>query len=268
MNTRSKFAVPSLAAASLLLLTSCGDDVEDVPEFSEIEENIITSMESAESVSITMSAGIGGGVPVDMPFAGPDGEMMTFEGAIDGSSMALSIGASEEPMMIVLDEEVLMNLNFIFTMMEQEIGIQFTDNEDAMFGVPEDLRNSWIDLSEEMAGEQEEMNLSVFFEEMRSAWEDSSADGEASGPTGGVYEERDGEDVWVYKSADENEDVEIVVEADRDQPRILSITADDGVMTFSNWDDVDLPERPDEDQIRTEQEMERMLEEVFGGMMF
>lgn len=223
-----------------------------------------------------------------------------FSGSLQESATSLKIG-DEEFMRIFGSDGVYMSSDAIFGILGAASSELSSEEQEVLDEISGEVSGTWIDFSEEMQGDEdlEEMDLSVMLTEFRDGWdegssddgdeedsdsedsdsedadsdegdaEESSSDDSESGDSGsgisvdefkdaeGSLDERDGVDVWVYAEGDD----ELVVEADHDSPRMLS--ADDGEVsvTFSDWDETDAPEKPEDSDLLTEED----LNEIAGG---
>lgn len=88
--------------------------------------------------------------------------------------------------------------------------------------------------------------------------EDSLADLDAEG-TEGTHE---GEDVWIY----ETDDIELIVLAEEDEPLMLSldigIEGIESSVLFSEWNESESPEEPEEDEVYTAEEALDLVEQL------
>lgn len=274
--TKKTIGVLSIGALSFGL-ASCGDTAADEPvALADIEEAMWDSMEASDSVTVTVdlpamdeeTSEAQSAAMVEM--FGADFEQMSVYGAMDSSATAVSMGVAEsgEEVMRVFGETVYMSVDFLLAnagaqMDLMEIGEEEGEESDSTLG---DLRaeydGKWLDMPFEAAGAEGQTPADLIAD-LRAGWE---ADGEgeddepvsgpmdkANLPQEGQPEERDGVDVWVFAS--EDNDVELVVEADMDAPRILS--ASDGAvgMSFTEWDTSGLPEEPAAEDVADENEV-------------
>ncbi|WP_261624380.1 hypothetical protein [Nesterenkonia marinintestina] len=231
-----------LLGVAALALTACG---ESTPEFSEIEEDMWSAMDEAESVTLD-GGGLIGESALDESDAEAalgdlgleEGDEVTADirGAVDGSAVAMTItmGDSMEIDAVQVDETAYTEATIITDAMEtgtQDMaGMEF-DTE----ALASELDGRWFEAPS--SGEPFEIRDS--FEEIRSDLEDRTDDLE------GTNEDRDGVEAHVYSNGEEGDDeVEIVVAADEEEPYMLSVTYDGSSANFSDWNDTELPEAP------------------------
>ncbi|WP_150462104.1 hypothetical protein [Nesterenkonia ebinurensis] len=126
---------------------------------------------------------------------------------------------------------------------------------------------TWIDMTLSFGGEIEtpEQFIEDFRSEMlASAGVDSLADLEIQGEA----DNRDGQEVWVYREEDGEEYVEFVVLADEDSPLLHTISMDaEGIqmdISFTDWNESeDLAEdEPEEDETITDEELNSIGESL------
>lgn len=138
---------------------------------------------------------------------------------------------------------------------------------------PDELREelesqgSWVDVTTTLGGQIEtpQQYVENFRTEMlASAGMDSLAD---SGITG-ESENRDGEDVWVYREEVDDEFIEFVITADEEEPLLSEISMDsEGVeisIRFSDWNESEdiAEDEPAEEDVITEDELESIAQDL------
>lgn len=275
------------ASVSLIALTGCGitfggagegegepeanessESVEDVPALSDIADVMWDSMRDAGTV--TLSADVN-------DLLGEDAQnVQLFEEMSDGGASEIQFyGSLKETAtgMRIGDQELMRNFgddgtyvsgDAIFNLLgNQNLGL--TSAEQQQFDeIAAEFSDTWVDYSSEMQsdGSSDEMDLGVLFDELQQSWEGEDADVETPVDRDeisdeGTYEARDGQDVWVYTGNEEGQ--ELVIEADHDAPKFVSVSEEGNVMSFTDWGATEAPEQPDESQIMTEQEMEQQL---------
>lgn len=127
--------------------------------------------------------------------------------------------------------------------------------------IAEAFDRDWIDHSDfeimmnytaEQHIEEIRDNLSLVIQE------DSLADLDAEGSEG----THEGEDVWIY----ETDDIELIVLADEDEPLMLSldigIEGIESSVLFSEWNESESPEEPEEDEVYTAEEALDLVEQL------
>lgn len=262
-----KAAFISVPALSIFALSACGDDVENPPNLSDIEDSMWDSMEDSDSVIITTDlSALDESGDMEMFFGGEDGSSeISIYGDADGSATGVAFG-DEDTMLLFGDEEQVDEAylagSFMIEITEMFMGMGEVGDDEA--NTMEEMENAvegmWLDLSDDLSG-AEEITVREGILQSRDAWfGEATHEGFLSADDvsdDGVHEERDGEDVWVYAEGD----YELVVEADSDAPRIVSMTADGVTSTFSDWDETEAPERPSDDDILTEQEFQDQMTE-------
>lgn len=266
------------ASASLLALTGCagllGPNVEDAPALSEIDELMWQSME--ESGSVTIVADMEDFAETEPESAamfeqmfGDEGTEMKFYGELDGSATAMSIG-DNDLMRVFGDDEAYLSADAIFNMFEgQNMGLT-AQQEEELNKITEEFSGTWMDYSSELQASSEEDSFDVgsLFTQLQDSWEDGEAS--ESSPIErdqisdeGTHEVRDDTDVWVYTGNEEGQ--ELVLEANHEAPKILEISDGDVSMAFTAWGETEAPQRPEESQIATQEDMEQQMAESMTG---
>lgn len=259
----NRIAPLSVVSVSALAITACGDSVENPPELSEIEESMWDAMEASESVTMTVDFE---GLPDDAAgldeirqIYGEDVTTASIYGEIGSGATAMSFG--DDPMLLVFDDEAYMSTDVMLLAMDQVAdgpgGEEVADEFDQLRA---ELDGAWLDFSDDLGPDDDAMSLTTILSEAREGWfegddDDAPFDREELSQEG-VYEERDGEDVWVY--TDEG-DAELVVTADAENPRMISTTADGVTMTLSDWDATEAPQPPASEEIIDEDELAEQM---------
>ncbi|MBO0594986.1 hypothetical protein I2485_08235 [Nesterenkonia sp. E16_7] len=148
---------------------------------------------------------------------------------------------------------------------------EYAANQVDIQGVtPEDFREAlepegeWVDMTS-LANQLE--TPALFIENLRSSIltsagvEDLSA-WEADAAT----DTHEGEDVWVYSSENDGATVEFIVLADEQEPLLMEIRSESAgeetVVTFSDWNEVAEPERPEDDVVIGEDEFQGIADSL------
>lgn len=281
--TRNVLALGTSVA--LIALTGCGitfggegegegepnessQSVEDVPALSDIADVMWDSMR--DTGTVTLSADV-------HDLLGEDAQnVQLFEEMSDGGASEIQFyGSLKETAtgMRIGDQELMRNFgddgtyvsgDAIFNLLgNQNLGLSSAEQQQ-FDEIAAEFSDTWVDYSSEMQsdGSSDEMDLGVLFDELQQSWEGEDADVETPVDRDeisdeGTYEARDGQDVWVYTGNEEGQ--ELVIEADHDAPKFVSVSEEGNVMSFTDWGSTEAPEKPDESQIMTEQEMEQQL---------
>lgn len=246
-------------------LTACGGGT---PEFSEIEEDVWTAMEEADSVTIDGGALIGQAAleeaesdPVfsDVGLDEGDEVTATVQGAVDGSAIEMDISMGEEMQVqaVQVDGSTYMDATIVTDAMALSAGDLAGDELDAEALAEEmaaELEGQWVE-SPGNGG----LTMKDPFDGIRDVLGDRTQD------LDGSTQERDGVEAHVYTNGEEGDDeVEIVVSADEEEPYLLSATYDGGTVTFSDWNETQLPEAPSESV--TEVELQQLfMEHIMMG---
>lgn len=255
------------------------------PALEEIHEDIFASMQDAENVTMVTE---GNAVDADLDdFAEEFGDdeddvdlehiSVTVSGAVDGSATEAQFDVAGQNMTLLQnDEGFFMDGQATAFFLEQGAPEEFRDAID-MEGVYEDLADSWVDMSGGINESDWDFAIDEILSNMEEEFQD--ADDDSIFPWSddefpeGEAEERDGEDVWVYAGEEEGE---MVLAADEDDPRILAVDGEneDGepvMVTFRDWDEAEYEEGLPDGEVITEADFEEILldnadEELFGRM--
>lgn len=267
MTQNSRIFLPVAAGLSLVALSACGGSAADEPAaLSELDDQLWQNMQAAESVTITMESETTDQAvdDADEMFEGMFGafdETMQIYGDIDGASLAIAL--ADEDIMLVFDQtEGYLAAGALFKIFGSEDPPDgFSDSD--VNAATEEFADTWLDYSAELENEQDEVSIRTLLDELQDQWVDGDT---ADIPLTrddlsdeGIRETHEDQDVWVYEGSADGQ--ELVVEADSDAPKIVSITDGDHIVTFSDWDQTDSPERPaDADVIDEEEFQERLME--------
>ena len=268
MNNISRKLLTITTAGSLVALTACGGSgVEDPPALSDIDDLMWETVQEQESVTISADMSqlmdtMDDGSNMFGGMFGPDGDSVKIYGDLDGTSMAVALG--EDDLMRVFGQDAAyLSGDAIFSI----FGGEGLTEQEVFEEIREELAGTWIDFSSEL-GDDEDLNIESLLSELQDSW----AEGDDSGETPitrdeisdeGIHEVRDEQDVWVYEGAEDGQ--ELVLEANHDAPIIVAISDGDNTMTFSDWNETESPERPEESQIIDEDEFEQRMMEIMLG---
>lgn len=253
-----------IATAGLLVLTGCGD--EDPPPLEDLAEDILESVEQAESFTVLSdgdwdAAFASDPMLDDMDVDEDDQEVLVhFTDGGDRVFMQAHVLDVEWDMLFLRSEGVAyMPVSAFVDLME--LGAEAEGDDINSFidaeGFREEAGDRWLIIEDIPESEMEELEIDGLlneygFDDAPSLAEQYSSEGE--------LQERDGTSVWVYDGEDE---AELVVLADADAPYFveLSYYDDDAHVTerYSNWNEAPETEEPSEDDIMTEQELEELL---------
>ena len=289
MTPRMMRPAVTLTALSALALTSCsgggggGGDEEEEPQgppaLSDIDTAMWDAMESADSVTVEGDMSEVSDTEDLEEFLGASGTM-SVSGAMDGSYTVIS--GDGEPLMMMVGDETFIDGAITASLAAAPMG----DAVD-MDQLEEDLEGKWLDMTSEM-GSGDDMNMGEMIADGRESWEEgeddepdaeepdgeeassdetssdeATADGQSDGPFGrsaldeeGTEEERNGESVWVYSDDEGNE---LAIRADEDAPYAVEVTNDGTTARFTEWNEVEEPQRPAEDDVLDQQDLESLL---------
>lgn len=227
------------------------DEDGDPPQIEEIADDIWNTMENSESAVMEATRPLdpeeleGLAEPEDVDDDATLRER--YSGQADGSALTvLREAEGAEAEYITFDGETyLRGEHELEAFLDQYPG-EFEEAE-----LRQEFEGKWVEYTDFFPeGFSITEQLAVF----RESFEEFGGFGELEG----TAEERDGEEVWVY--TDENR--EFVVRAGED-PVLLSVFAEnDGEVveaTFSDWDEAEEPEKPDEEDILTMEDLEGLL---------
>lgn len=245
---------------------------DQVPALEDIEDDIFDAMLNAENVTMT-----GEGDALDEDFGDftdgddeddedfdPQDAVFTLAGNIDGSvsQMQFSFGGQEMEFLQTEDQIFLTGETTVF-FLEQEMPQDFLSEID-MDAVESELSGTWVDMTDDMGGIEDDFRLDTILSDMREEFQDPDDDSlfpwTSSDYPEGTAEERDGQEVWVY----EQDGHEVVVAADQEDPYVLTVDGEDEdgnpvLITFSDWNETDIPETPEGDEVLTPADFESIL---------
>lgn len=263
------------------------EDTREVPELTDIEEDMWESSTSQASVSITgeLSAALLGWDTMDAEAeADQDDESdqdedseenngdsedqaemldITVAGELQGEGSVYQIGDVFD--YVIFDDDVYQSVDSIVA--EYEL----TQPEDAETPESEEVREafepegSWANWGE--AGREYVETPEEFirnFEEgfLETSGMDSLADAELTGEV----DTQDGENVWVYSYEEGDDFLELVVLADDNEPLLVGLNYDmDGnqlSIDFQDWNETDEPEEPEDDEVIEPEDAEEIVQSL------
>ena len=267
-----------IASAAILglVLTGCARD-SDAPAFDDIEPTMWESMSNADAMAMTavLPEAMASDAEIIEDMLGGNISDLEIYGSLNESATAIRLGEDEEPIMSFFDDEVYVSME----MMWETVGSLFmaqapADQVDAFEQMASEFEGKYLDVSEDYNAMSQKIDMSDLLEEMRSAAEEGRAD-EVTGfnfdelQPHGEYARLDMETEetgWYYATQEMEEgdimngQVEkyIAIPTDRETPRLDQIREGDHKMEFFWNDEVDIPERPTEDQLITEEDLMEM----------
>lgn len=278
------------ASVALVALTGCGaiadigggdedpeeeasQNVEEVPALSDIDDQMWGSMEEAGNVTIT--ADVTELASVDAESAQMFEEMLggetsdiQFYGSLNETATGMRVG-DEEFLRNFGENGVYISADAIFNMLgTQNLGLS-GEEQQQFDDVAAELAGTWFDFSSEVQPEEtDDVSVVALFDDLRQSW-----DGEDAGVDSpverdqisdeGTHEVREEQDVWVYTGDEEGR--ELVLEANQDSPKFVSLATEDGSIEFSDWGETQAPQQPEESDIMTEQDIEQQLSGTAGS---
>lgn len=81
-------------------------------------------------------------------------------------------------------------------------------------------------------------------------------------PDDGTHEICNDLDVWVYPGNEAGK--ELVIDADHDAPRLLTITDGEHAASFRDWGTTETPQRTEQSEIISEDEFQQRVEQAIG----
>ncbi|GAA1825498.1 hypothetical protein [Nesterenkonia flava] len=249
------------------------EDTTDVPEFSEIEEDIWESSTDQDSVTIEMEMtgdaleqgadAIGQELSEAESEFASDGIRVTLSGDMGGDGYSHTTEGLGE--YLGFGDTIYQSVDSIV----QEYEAQMPEGSDAPSG--EELREAleaegeWADISS-LASQLE--TPEDFINNFREGFAEGSGGTEISEvPFEGAVDTVDGENVWVYTAETNGSSLEIVVLADEGEPLlqqiiILDENEDETRVDFSEYNEAEEPEEPEDDVVIPEEE----LDAIIGGL--
>jgi len=261
-----------IAAASIagLALTGCSASASDVPAFDDIEEAMWESMAASDAMAMTavLPEAMASDAAIIEDMLGGDLTDLQIYGSLNESATAIRLGEDEDPIMSFFGDEVYVSMDMLFEAMGSTLPEVSQAEVEEMMGA---FEGKYLDMSEEYPGDAETVDVSELLDQMRTAAESDQTD-EVTGfnfhelQQEGSYMQLDmeTEDTGWFYSIDGEGDQAIMngeatqflgVVSDHEAPRLERITKDGTRMEFTWDEEVDIPERPTEDQLVTEEDL-------------
>lgn len=237
------------------------DETPDAPDIAEIEEAMWEASLGQETVTISAE------VPTDSVGAASEdadaasGTMQIgISGDMEGDGYTYTINETLGDYLVFIDQ----SFQSVNSVVEEYEEVQV----EGQGPTPDELREElepegeWVDMTS--LGVQLETPRQ-FIENFRSGLLSSAGledlsewDADAETDT------HEGEDVWVYSSENEGATVELLVLADEDEPLLMQVNSEaEGqatVVTFSDWNEVEDVERPEDDAVISEDDLLSLVE--------
>lgn len=243
------------------------EEEDEVPLLDEVVEDSFAAMDEAESVTLT---GEGQGdilgddfedieddLDVDDDDQDADEELdslsMTVTGTVDGESTLLDMELDDVAI------EMLQVGGTAYMSGESAIAALEAEGEDADFdmdGLADEISGRWIDTGQA----DQEMTIRGFLDSMQESYEEGDGEIPDDVDLEGELAEYDGQEAWHYS----NEDTDIYFAADPEAPYLLAIEGEDEtdgpfMITLTDWNEAEVPEEPEGDDLITESEFEEIL---------
>lgn len=270
MRATSRKVLTATAGASLIVLTACssgGSNAEAPPALSEIEHRMWEAMQDEGSVTVTTDLSMLTAGDEDVPevfgeILSGETSAVTIYGELDGSATAVAVGGDD--MMRAFDQQEAYLAGDLLFSMFAGAGMAAGGSEQATFdSLADEFSGTWIDFSSEF--NDEDISIHELFADLQDDWIDGDGDSpldRSQISDTGTHDVRNNVDVWVYEGAADGQ--ELVLEANRDAPKILEMADAERRMTFSEWGSTTSPERPSEADLIGQDELEqRMMQLIF-----
>lgn len=261
------------AAVSGLALTACSADASDIPAFEDIEETMWESMAASDAVAMTavVPDALGEDVAMLEEIYGGNLDDLEIYGSLNEPATAIRMGEDQDPILYVFEDEMYVSLEMTLQALGSVMPQELSEADQAQFDeLSAEAEGKYLDMSEEFQASDETIEMSQILDDMRSAAESGGSD-EVTGfdfsqlQSEGSYMQLDMESDdtgWFYSIDGEDENAIMNGEAeqfiglvsDREAPRLVEIRDGDTSMDFSWDDDVEIPQRPSEDQIMTQED--------------
>lgn len=264
------------AAIAGLVLTGCSPRASDVPAFDEIEPDMWEAMQSSEAMAMTavLPEEMASDTAIIEDMLGGNLSDLQIYGALDGSGTAIRLGEDQDPIMSFFGDEVYVSMDMMLQAMSSS---PMADSAEADLAeqLASEFEGKYLDISDDYAATGDTVDVADLLEEMRTAAESGEVD-EVTGfnfselQQEGTYMQLDMEtdDTGWFYSIDGEDDTSIMngeaeeylgVITDRDAPRLERINSGDNRMEFTWDDEVEVPQRPSDDQLVTEQDFMAMV---------
>lgn len=274
--SRSLKAAVAAAAIAGLVLTGCSARASDVPAFEDIEPDMWEAMESSQAVAMTavLPEVMASDAAIIEEMLGGNISDLEIYGSLNESATAIRLG-DEDPIMSFFGDEVYVSMDMVWETMGDFMMAEAPVEQREMFEqMATEFEGKYLDVSDDYNATTDSVDVSDLLDEMRSAAEEGRADDvtgfnfDALHPDG-EYAQLDNETDdtgWYYATQEMSEgdimngvvDEFIVVPTDRENPRLDRIREGENQMKFFWDEEVEIPERPTEDQLVTEEDFMEM----------
>lgn len=269
--SRSIKAGIAAAAIAGLVLTGCARD-SDVPAFDDVEPDMWESMTNADAMAMTavLPEAMASDAAIIEDMLGGNISDLEIYGSLNESATAIRLG-DEDPIMSFFGDEVYVSMDMVWETMGEFMMAEAPAEQREMFErLATEFEGKYLDVSDDYNATTDSVDVSDLLDEMRSAAEEGRAD-EVTGfnfdelHPEGEYAQLDNETDdtgWYYATQEMSEgdimngvvDEFIVVPTDRENPRLDRIRDGDTQMKFFWDEEVEIPEKPSDDQLVTEQD--------------
>lgn len=269
--SRSIRAGVAAAAIAGLVLTGCARD-SDVPAFDDIEPTMWESMANADAMAMTavLPEAMASDAAIIEDMLGGNISDLQIYGSLNESATAIRLG-DDDPIMSFFGDEVYVSMDMVWETMGDFMMAEAPPEQREMFEqLATEFEGKYLDVSDDYNATTDSVDVADLLDEMRSAAEEGRADDvtgfnfDALHPEG-EYAQLDTETDdtgWYYATQEMEEgdimngvvDEFIVVPTDRETPRLDRIRDGDTQMEFFWDEEVEIPEKPSDDQLVTEQD--------------
>lgn len=235
---------------------STEETAADAPTIGELDEGIWDASLNQESVTISaeVPASSMGAASEDATSTEGESIQIVLSGNMDGDGYSYTINETLGDYLIFSDQA----FQTVDSVIEEYAQAQVEDQGPS----PEELRaeveteGEWVDITS--LAEQLE-TPSLFIENFRTSMLSSAGVEDLSEwDLEPELDTRDGEDVWVYSEETAESTIQFVVKADEAEPLLMEVHSEaegqETLVTFSDWNEVEEPERPAEDVVITEED--------------
>lgn len=247
----------------------------EVPDFEDIADDVFDAMEAQDNVTIVGEGAIWEDEVDDLTEDGDaDAEQsFTVRGDIGGEDSEVDMLMGGESMNIIsVDGQVFVPSTLVSLALHAEAEAYGEEDLVDWDALNSDLEGTWMDGSTVYltggftADDMEEMSVSTILEEFREGFEDETDEDDDEDGLGsfgeapeGELDERDGQEVWVYSE----DDTEVVVAADEEEPLLLTVESvdqdgNDVLLTFDDWNETEV-EAPEDGNVLDDTDFEDLL---------
>ena len=240
------------------------EDIQNAPTIGEIDESIWESSLNQDSVTISAevpASSLGAATEDATPTEG-ENIQIELSGNMDGDGYSYTINETLGDYLIFSDQA----FQTVDSVIEEYAQAQVEDQGPS----PEELRREvetegeWVDITS-LAAQLE--TPSLFIENFRTSMLSSAGIEDLSEwDLEPELDTRDGEDVWVYSEETADATIQFVVKADEAEPLLMEVHSEtegqETLVTFSDWNEVEEPERPEEDVVISEEDFMSIAESL------